>query len=110
MASRTRYQYQTFGDLEIDDGSFLSGSWSSALVACIGAACPQNAHDTALADSHLSRETTDPFIGLLAIAASTCLDLHSSVAVFGLPNLLASATEPALLNLLISFATVSWII
>ncbi|GBN96639.1 hypothetical protein AVEN_232677-1, partial [Araneus ventricosus] len=37
-----------------------------------------------------------PFDGLLSIAASTCVDASSSVAVFGLPDLLASATEPVL--------------
>ncbi|GBM49959.1 hypothetical protein AVEN_83711-1 [Araneus ventricosus] len=75
---------------------------------------PQNTHDTALADSHLRRETSGPFwvhfVGLLAIAASTCVNVLSSVAVFGLPDLLASATEYALLNFLISFETISKII
>ncbi|GBO07214.1 hypothetical protein AVEN_171237-1, partial [Araneus ventricosus] len=40
-----------------------------------------------------------------SIAAITCADVPSSVAIFGLPDLLTSATEPALLNFMISFAT-----
>ncbi|GBN95516.1 hypothetical protein AVEN_44861-1 [Araneus ventricosus] len=73
---------------------------------------PQNAHGTTLAYSHLRRETSlrFHFVGLLAIAVSTCVDVPSSVAVFGLSDLLASATEPVLLNFLISFATASWVI
>ncbi|GBM27344.1 hypothetical protein AVEN_144892-1 [Araneus ventricosus] len=50
----------------------------------------KNSHETAWAD-------------LLAIAASTCVEVPSSVAVFGRPDLLASATEPALLNFLMNF-------
>ncbi|GBN25351.1 hypothetical protein AVEN_61541-1, partial [Araneus ventricosus] len=49
-----------------------------------------------------------PFVGLLAITASTCLTAPSSVAVFALSNQLA--TEPVLLNFMISFATMSWVI
>ncbi|GBN37320.1 hypothetical protein AVEN_267669-1 [Araneus ventricosus] len=37
-----------------------------------------------------------PFVGLLAIAASTCVDVPSSVAVFGLPDLLVSAAQPVM--------------
>ncbi|GBN97068.1 hypothetical protein AVEN_79056-1 [Araneus ventricosus] len=37
-----------------------------------------------------------PFVGLLSIAASTCVDIPSSVFVFGILGLVASATEPAL--------------
>ncbi|GBO27075.1 hypothetical protein AVEN_257760-1 [Araneus ventricosus] len=51
-----------------------------------------------------------PFVRLLAIAASTCVDVPSSVAVFGLPDLLASATEPVFLNFMKNFTTVSWVI
>ncbi|GBN31278.1 hypothetical protein AVEN_20125-1 [Araneus ventricosus] len=39
-----------------------------------------------------------PFVGHLAIIASTCVDIPSSVAVFGLRVLLTSEMEPALLN------------
>ncbi|GBL72610.1 hypothetical protein AVEN_127872-1 [Araneus ventricosus] len=67
--------------------------------------CLQNAHGTALTDSHLRRQTSGPFP-----MSSTRLDVSSSVAVFGLPDMLASATEPALLNLMTSFATVSCVI
>ncbi|GBM46801.1 hypothetical protein AVEN_40010-2-1, partial [Araneus ventricosus] len=41
-----------------------------------------------------------------AIAAFTCVDEPSSVAVFGLPDLLALTTEPVLLNFMRSFTTV----
>ncbi|GBO35659.1 hypothetical protein AVEN_4404-1 [Araneus ventricosus] len=51
-----------------------------------------------------------PFVRLLAIAASTCVDVPSSVADFDLPDLLTSEKEPALWNFMISFATVSWFI
>ncbi|GBL91335.1 hypothetical protein AVEN_203487-1 [Araneus ventricosus] len=34
------------------------------------------------------------FVGLLAIAASTCVDVLSCVAVFGLSDLFALATKP----------------
>lgn len=43
-------------------------------------------------------------VGLPEIAASNCAEVFSSVPVFGLPDLLASATQPVLLNLLISFS------
>ncbi|GBN00021.1 hypothetical protein AVEN_249259-1 [Araneus ventricosus] len=48
------------------------------------------------------REYADPFHW----TAGTCVDISSSVAVFGLPDLLASVTEPILWNFMISFATV----
>ncbi|GBL80371.1 hypothetical protein AVEN_92279-1 [Araneus ventricosus] len=51
-----------------------------------------------------------PFVGILDIAASTCVDVPLSVAIFGLPDLLTSATESVLLKFLISFATLSWLI
>ncbi|GBN98598.1 hypothetical protein AVEN_104783-2 [Araneus ventricosus] len=51
-----------------------------------------------------------PFVRLLAIAASTCVDAPSSVTIFGLPDLLLSATESVLLNFLICFAMDSWVI
>ncbi|GBO27386.1 hypothetical protein AVEN_20098-1, partial [Araneus ventricosus] len=46
----------------------------------------------------------------LAIAANTCVDVPSSVVVFGLPDLLVSVAKPVLLYFVISFATVSWFI
>ncbi|GBM96287.1 hypothetical protein AVEN_142049-1 [Araneus ventricosus] len=42
------------------------------------------------------------------IAASTCVDVLLCVTAFGLPDLLATVTEPDLLNFMISFATCSW--
>ncbi|GBO05760.1 hypothetical protein AVEN_188739-1 [Araneus ventricosus] len=56
------------------------------------------------------RRHVDSFVELLAMAASTCVGLPSSVAVFGSPDLLALATEPALLNFVISFTTILWVI
>ncbi|GBO13950.1 hypothetical protein AVEN_77665-1 [Araneus ventricosus] len=47
-----------------------------------------------------------PFVGLLAVADGTCVDVLSAVGVFSLPDPLASMKEPDLLNF-ISFATVS---
>ncbi|GBM67319.1 hypothetical protein AVEN_72453-1 [Araneus ventricosus] len=47
----------------------------------------------------------------LVISTSICGDIHSTVAVFGIPDLLASAKENVPLNpffLDICFATVSW--
>ncbi|GBO34629.1 hypothetical protein AVEN_104075-1 [Araneus ventricosus] len=61
-------------------------------------------------DSHFAERRRVYFVGLLAIAASTCVDVPSSVAVFGLPDLLATATEPVLMNFMISFAMMSPII
>ncbi|GBL99288.1 hypothetical protein AVEN_186338-1 [Araneus ventricosus] len=49
------------------------------------------------------------FVGFLAVSASTCVGVPSSVAVFGLPDLLALVTESALLNFLMSFAALSWL-
>ncbi|GBM65178.1 hypothetical protein AVEN_130577-1 [Araneus ventricosus] len=43
----------------------------------------------------------------LAIAARTCVDVPSSVAVFALLDLLVSARESVVLNSMISFATPS---
>ncbi|GBM70449.1 hypothetical protein AVEN_50719-1 [Araneus ventricosus] len=51
-----------------------------------------------------------PFDRLLAIAASTYVDISSSVEVFGRPDLLEWATKTVLLNFMISFATASWVI
>lgn len=50
-----------------------------------------------------------PSVGLLVIAASTHVNVFSSIAVFGLPDFLASATETVILNFL-SFATLSCVI
>ncbi|GBL95396.1 hypothetical protein AVEN_52173-1 [Araneus ventricosus] len=48
--------------------------------------------------------------GLLAMTASICVDVPSSVVVFGLLDMLASPTEHVLLNFMINFAMVSWVI
>ncbi|GBN68201.1 hypothetical protein AVEN_214734-1 [Araneus ventricosus] len=37
-----------------------------------------------------------PFVGLLTNAASTCVDVPSSVVVFGLPDLRVSAAQPVM--------------
>ncbi|GBM01303.1 hypothetical protein AVEN_170351-1 [Araneus ventricosus] len=41
-----------------------------------------------------------PFIGLLVIVTSICVDVPSSVSVFGLPHLLSSTMEPVLFEFL----------
>ncbi|GBM67899.1 hypothetical protein AVEN_228107-1 [Araneus ventricosus] len=43
------------------------------------------------------------FFGLLAIVASTCVDVPSSATVFGLRDLLPLPMDPVLLNFMISF-------
>ncbi|GBM75414.1 hypothetical protein AVEN_119955-1 [Araneus ventricosus] len=48
-----------------------------------------------------------PFVGHLAFAAGICIDVHSTVAVSGLPDQLASVTEPFLLNFMIHFSVES---
>ncbi|GBN67708.1 hypothetical protein AVEN_134085-1 [Araneus ventricosus] len=66
-------------------------------------ASSQNVHGTVLADSHLRRETSSPLCRTPGhLDASTCIDVHSPVAVLGFLNLLASATEPVLSNFMIS--------
>ncbi|GBM14915.1 hypothetical protein AVEN_55898-1 [Araneus ventricosus] len=57
-----------------------------------------------MADSHLHRGTPGPF--LRTPGYRTCVDLPSSVAVFGLQDLLASRTEPVHLDFRITFAIV----
>ncbi|GBL87313.1 hypothetical protein AVEN_270566-1 [Araneus ventricosus] len=55
----------------------------------------------------LRRETRGLFHRTPGHASSTCVDIPSSVAVFGLPDLLAPTTEPVLLNFLINFIMVT---
>ncbi|GBL97956.1 hypothetical protein AVEN_126861-1 [Araneus ventricosus] len=60
-------------------------------------------HKLRMADSHLHRGTPGPFLRIPGYR--TCVDLPSSVAVFGFQDLLASGTEPVHLNFRITFAT-----
>ncbi|GBN07556.1 hypothetical protein AVEN_166864-1 [Araneus ventricosus] len=89
--------------VDSENSTLRSGSSSAWMTFVI----PQNVHAIDVTDFHLLRERRVPFVELLSVTGSTCVEEISSVAVFGH---LASMTKPVFLNFMISFSTLSWFI